>query len=64
VIPALAMLLMPWHIHDAHALAAILMTVLGSGWIYWLHGSGRLQPRHVLVNIGLYGAFVLFAVAY
>jgi cation:H+ antiporter len=64
VIPALAMLLMPWHIRDAHALAAILMTALGTGWLYWLHAGGRLQPRHVMVNMALYGAFVLFAVVH
>lgn len=64
VIPGLAMLLIPWHIHDVHALAAILMTVLGAGWLYWLHRTGRLQPRHVMINMALYGAFVLFAVLY
>ncbi|HXH64871.1 MAG TPA: sodium:calcium antiporter [Mariprofundaceae bacterium] len=62
VIPGLAMLLIPWHIDDVYALAAILMTVLGVGWLYWLHGTGRLQPRHVMLNMALYGAFVLFAV--
>jgi cation:H+ antiporter len=62
VIPALAMLLMPWHIVDADALAAILVTMLGVGWLYWLHVTGRLQPRHVVVNMALYGGFVLFAI--
>ena len=64
VIPALAMMLMPWHIDDVYALAAILMTVLGVGWLYWLHSAGRLQPRHVMANMALYGVFVLFAVLY
>lgn len=64
VIPGLAMLLIPWHIHDVHALAAIAMTLLGVAWLYGLHAAGRLQPRHVLVNMALYGAFVLFAVVH
>ncbi len=64
VIPALAMLLMPWHIDDVYALTAILMTMLGVGWLYWLHSTGRLQPRHVMANMALYGMFVLFAVLY
>jgi cation:H+ antiporter len=64
VIPGLAMLLIPWHIHDIHALAAIVMTMFGVAWLYGLHAAGRLQPRHVLVNMVLYGVFVLFAVVY
>jgi cation:H+ antiporter len=64
VIPGLAMLLIPWHIHDVYALAAIAMTLLGVAWLYGLHATGRLQPRHVLVNMVLYGGFVLFAVVY
>ena len=64
VIPGLAMLLIPWHIDDLYALAAMLMTMLGVAWLYWLHGSRRLRPAYVMVNMMLYGIFVLFAIVH
>lgn len=64
VIPALAMLLIPWKIDDVYALAAIFITILAVAWLYWLHAICRLKPGYILANMMLYGVFVLSAIFY
>jgi len=63
VIPAIGMLIMPWHIDLASAAGvSIVLTLLGALALAALHACGRLQPRLLLLNATLYLAFGVYVV--
>lgn len=63
VIPATAMMLMPWNLQAGPAVAAILLALLGNGWLWYLSTSGRLTGRFLSMSMLLYAAFILYVVA-
>ncbi len=63
VIPAAAMMLMPWSLQAGPAVAAILLALLGNGWLWYLSMSGRLTGRFLSMSMLLYAAFILYVVA-
>jgi len=60
VIPAVGMLLMPWAFHDVHAVIAVMLALLGSGLLWFLHKTGRLNPVFLSMNMLFYAAFIGF----
>jgi cation:H+ antiporter len=58
IIPAAGMLLMPWSFSDWHAAAAVVLALLGSTTLLFLHKTGRLKPVYLCLNMVFYGAFV------
>lgn len=62
VIPACAMMLMPWNLQAGPAVAAIVLALLGNGWLWFLRQSGRLTARHISMSMLLYGLFILYVV--
>jgi len=62
VIPAIGMMLMPWHFHDAASVMAVALALAGSGWLWLLQATGRLSPRLLIGNALLYGVFVVYVV--
>ncbi|HCS12492.1 MAG: sodium:proton exchanger [Zetaproteobacteria bacterium CG06_land_8_20_14_3_00_59_53] len=62
VIPAIGMLIMPWHIDLSSAAGiSIILTLIGAVGLSIMHATGRLQPRLLLINAALYltfGAYV------
>ncbi len=60
LIPAAGMLLMPWHLSDAHAAAAVVLALFGSGSLWLLHKTGRLKPAFLCLNMLLYATFIAF----
>lgn len=63
VIPAAAMMLMPWNLQAGPAVAAIILALLGNGWLWYLSSSGRLTGRFLSMGMLLYAAFILYVVA-
>jgi len=60
IIPAAGMLLMPWAFNDVHAVIAVMLALLGSGLLWFLHTTGRLTPAFLSMNMLLYAAFICF----
>ncbi|MFQ5345268.1 MAG: sodium:calcium antiporter [Mariprofundus sp.] len=60
VIPAAGMLLMPWAFNDVHAVVAVMLAMLGSGLLWFLHKTGRLKPVYLSLNMLIYAAFIGF----
>jgi len=60
IIPAAGILLMPWHLSDVHAAAAVVLALLGSGSLWLLHKTGRLKPAFLCLNMLFYAAFLCF----
>ncbi len=63
VIPAIGMMIMPWHFSEVHALSAALLAWLGAAWLWWIHQTGRLSAAMLLANGLLYALFVLLVFA-
>ncbi len=62
VIPAAAMLLMPWNLEAGPAVAAILLALLGNGWLWFLTITNRLTGSFLSLSMLLYVAFILYVV--
>jgi len=62
VIPAIGMLLLPWHIDDSHAIASIVLALTGIVWLNFLLASQRLKPVWLLGNVLLYMLFIIHLV--
>lgn len=60
VIPATAMLLMPWNLQAGPAVAAILLALLGNGWLWYLSRSGRLSGHYLSMSMLLYAVFIAY----
>ncbi|MDX8401062.1 MAG: sodium:calcium antiporter [Mariprofundaceae bacterium] len=58
MIPAIGMLLMPWHFGDAHAAWTAGLALAGALWLGWLNRRGRIAPLMLLVNLALYAVFI------
>jgi len=63
VIPAAAMMIMPWSLEAGPAVAAVLLALLGNGWLWYLSRSGRLTGRFLSLSMLLYGLFILYVIA-
>ncbi|MDQ6965459.1 MAG: hypothetical protein Q9M23_00875, partial [Mariprofundaceae bacterium] len=64
IIPAIGMLIMPWHIDLSSAAgASIVLTLIGAILLSILHATGRLQPRLLLINTILYLTFGVYIAA-
>jgi len=63
VIPASAMMLMPWHLESGPAVAAVVFALLGNGWLWYLSRTGRLTGRFLSMSMLLYVLFILYVVA-
>ncbi len=61
MIPAIGMLIMPWHI-DLHSAAgvSIALALTGSLWLWLLQHYGCLRPRLLVLNALLYFAFGVY----
>lgn len=62
IIPALGIMLMPWHFNDPHAVLPVVLALLGSGWLWVLTYRHRITPARLMVNAALYGLFILYVV--
>ena len=61
VIPAIGMLIMPWHIDLSSAAGvSIVLTLAGAVGLAVLHASRNLQPRLLLLNATLYVCFGVY----
>ena len=58
VIPAAAMLLIPWNLQAGPAVAAILLALLGNIWLWYLSATGRLSARNLTMSMALYVLFI------
>jgi len=58
MIPAIGMLLMPWHLNDLHAAAAVILALAGNGLLWLLHKTDRLKPVFLCLNMLLYSLFI------
>jgi len=63
MIPAIGMLLMPWHLNDIHAAAAVVLALIGNGLLWMLHKTDRLKPAFLCMNMLLYGLFIVLVIA-
>ncbi len=58
VIPAIGMLLMPWHFDDWHAGLTAALALAGAGWLGWLNARRAITPRALMMNLALYVMFI------
>jgi len=63
VIPAIGMLIMPWHIDSSYAAASVVLALVGVAWLWFLMKSDRLTPAWLMGNAILYGVFIAMVVA-
>ena len=63
VIPGVVMMLMPWNLEAGPAVAAVVLALLGNGWLWFLAKSGRLTGGFLSMSMLLYGAFIIYVVA-
>ncbi|MDX8397378.1 MAG: sodium:calcium antiporter [Mariprofundaceae bacterium] len=62
VIPAIGMLLLPWHFEGATETLPVLLALLGSCWLFLLQFSGRLNSKMLLCNGLFYLCFLMYIV--
>ncbi len=63
VIPAAAMMLMPWNLHAGPAVAAIVLALLGNTWLWYLNATGRLTGWFLSIGMLFYAMFIVYVVA-
>jgi len=65
IIPAIGMLLMPWHFESMFASLAVILAFIGILWLNVLLRSAHITPKALCGNVFLYllfvGAVVLYA---
>ncbi|HKI60909.1 MAG TPA: sodium:calcium antiporter [Mariprofundaceae bacterium] len=62
IIPAIGMLIMPWHIDSSYAVASVALALSGVAWLWFLLKSERLTPVWLMGNAVLYGLFIVMVV--
>ncbi len=62
IIPAMGMMLMPWHLDDQFAMLAVALAFAGSAWVGLALWRGRLTPAWLTGNALLYLIFVISVV--
>jgi len=62
MIPAIAILLMPWRFDSPYAIVATGLALIGAGWLFVLLHWLLLTPRLLLLNGVLYLSFILFVI--
>jgi len=62
MIPAIAMLLLPWSFHGGYEALAVILALLGSAWLWFLQSSGRLNGAMMLLSSLLYTVFIAYVI--
>jgi len=62
IIPAIAILLMPWHFDSPYAMMATALALAGSGWLFILQRWISLTPKLLLLNGLFYMTFIVFII--
>ncbi|MDQ6978848.1 MAG: sodium:calcium antiporter [Mariprofundaceae bacterium] len=62
VIPAIGMMIMPWHFSEVYAIAAAALAVVGALWLWFLHQTSRLNAVMLLGNGLLYALFIALVI--
>lgn len=63
IIPAVGMLLLPsWSLSDPYAATAVVLALIGSGWLWFLRQAGKLTPFFLTAGIGFYAIFVFYVI--
>lgn len=62
IIPAVGMMLMPWHLDDAHAALSSILALTGAVYLGFCSQKKRLMPVSLLFNTGLYLIFIFYVV--
>lgn len=62
MIPAIAMLLIPWSFHGVYAGLAVVLALLGSLWLWFLQSSGRLNGAMMMLSSLLYAIFIAYVI--
>jgi len=62
VIPAIGMMMMPWHFTEVYAIAAASLAVTGALWLWFLHQTSRLNAVMLLGNGILYALFIALVI--
>ncbi|MDX8392303.1 MAG: sodium:calcium antiporter [Mariprofundaceae bacterium] len=58
IIPAIGMMIMPWHIDlNSAAGVSVALALAGAAWLFLLQRTGRLKSGPLLLNVFLYVAF-------
>jgi len=60
VIPAIGMLLIPWHFNNGAAVLAVILALTGSSWLWFLQATGRLNSKMLMLSSLLYLVFLLY----
>lgn len=60
IIPGVIMLLMPWNLEAGPAVAAVVLALLGNGWLWFLSMSGRMSGAYLSMSMLLYALFILY----
>lgn len=63
VIPGVVMMIMPWNLEAGPAVAAVVLALLGNGWLWFLSKSGRLTGGFLSLSMLLYALFIVYVVA-
>lgn len=62
VIPAIGMMIMPWHFSEVYAFAAAILALAGAAWLWLLHQLQRLNAIMLLGNGLLYALFIAIVI--
>jgi len=63
VIPGVVMMIMPWNLEAGAAMAAVVLALLGNGWLWYLSRSGRMSGAYISMSMLLYVVFILYVIA-
>jgi len=64
MIPAIGMLLMPWHFTDMFANLAVILAFMGVLWLSFLLFCAHITPKALCINVFLYLLFVVAVIFY
>lgn len=62
VIPAVGIMMMPWHFSEVYALMAAGLALLGAAWLWFLQHTSRLTAAMLLGNGILYAIFIVLII--
>jgi len=59
IIPAIGMMIMPWHFDSTYAFLSVILAMAGSAWLWFLTLRHRITPLNLMLNAALYGIFIV-----
>ncbi len=62
IIPAIGIMMMPWHFSEMYALTAAALALLGAAWLWFLQHTSRLTAAMLVSNGVFYAAFITIIV--